>query len=219
MFCCSIELRPDGNHHPPVHGMNRIDHRFRIREMCLVELMASPCVFRPVAPVEHNVVYRNFPVTETFQRTQHFILRLVTLPALPIAHRPFRHDGRLACQGTVTADYIIHIITGDKIIVQLRSHFTPPRLVALLFRVNRTEHTQPGIRNRSVRIPFHLQRHTLSGLQIHGELIAVRIPCRAPALRNHQFVVDIHFGIACIIEDELEFPALRRLNLPFISDL
>ena len=65
MFCCSIELRPDGNHHPPVHGMNRIDHRFRIREMCLVELMASPCVFRPVAPVEHNVVYRNFPVTET----------------------------------------------------------------------------------------------------------------------------------------------------------
>ena len=69
----NIELRPYGNHHPTMHGMNGIDHCLRIGETFLIELMTSPRIFRPMQPVEHDIINRNIPVAETFQGPQHFI--------------------------------------------------------------------------------------------------------------------------------------------------
>ena len=219
MFGCRIEFRPYGNHHPSVHGVNRIYHCFRIGETCLVELVASPSVFGPVVPVKHDVVNRNPAVAEPFQGTQHFGLRIVFLTALPIPHRPFRHNRRLARQRTVAADDLVHIVTRDKIIIQLLRHFAPPRLLALFFRVYRTVYTKSGIRYGSVGNPFHFERHTLSGFQIDRELIAVRVPRRTPTFRHYQFIIDIHLCITGIVQDELEFSAFRRFDRTFIRHL
>ena len=156
MFCRRIEFRPYRNHHPPMHGMNGIDHLLRIRETQFVKLMTSPCVFRPMIPVEHNIVNRNPAVTETFQRSQHILLCVIFLTALPISHRPFWHNRRFPRQCTITADHFIHVIAGHEIIVQLRSHLTPPRLFALFFRVNRAQHAQSRIRNGAIGDPLHL---------------------------------------------------------------
>ena len=217
MFCCSIELRPDGNHHPPVHGMNRIDHRFRVRETGLVKFVASPRVLRPMVPVEHDVVDRNPALTETLQRTEHLCLRIVFFTTLPISHRPLRHNLRLAGQRAVTADDIIHIIARHKIIVQLPGHFAPPRLLAQLFRSDWRKHTQTGIRNGPVGNPLHPQRHTLACFQIYRELITVWIPCSTPTFGHNRLAVYIYLCISRIIKDEIENSALRRFDDPLIG--
>ena len=69
----NIEFRPYGNHHPTMHGMNRIDHCLRVRETFLIEFMTTPCIFRPMVPVKNDIIDRNLPVAETFQGSQHFI--------------------------------------------------------------------------------------------------------------------------------------------------
>ena len=145
MFGRGIELRPYGNHHPPVHSVNRIHHRFWIRKTCLIKLMTSPSVFRPMVPVEHNIIYWNPTVAKSFQRTQYLGLCTIFFTALPISHCPFRHNRRLTGQGTVPTDDLVHIITGNEIIIQLLGHFTPPRLLTLLFRIYRTIHAESRI--------------------------------------------------------------------------
>ena len=92
MFRSHIEFRPNGNHHLGIQSMNRIYHSFRIRETSFVELMTTPGIFRPVAPVEHNIINGNLTFTEFLQSIQYFFLRLITFAALPVSHRPLRHD-------------------------------------------------------------------------------------------------------------------------------
>ena len=204
MFSCYIEFRPYRNHHTSVHGMNGVDHSLRIRETILVEFMTSPGIFRPVIPVEDNIVNRNLTVAETFQCTKHFIRCIILFTALPESHCPFRHDRSFSGKSTVTADYIIHIITGYKIIIKLLGHFTPPRLLALFFRINRTQYTQSRVRNSSIRFPFYFKRNFLSSFQVDSKFITVRIPCRTPAFRNYQFIIYIYFRITGIIKDKLK---------------
>ena len=138
----NIELRPYRNHHPTMHCMNGVDHCLRIWETFLVEFMTSPRIFRPMQPVEYDIINRNIPVAETFQGTQHFIRIVIFFTTLPESHSPLRHDRCFSGQCTITTDYIIHVIAGDKIIIKLFGHFAPPRLLALFFRVYRTQYAQ-----------------------------------------------------------------------------
>ena len=215
----SIELRPNRNHEPAIHGMDRIYHSFRVRETGLVEVVASPCIFGPIAPVLYDIIYRNLPVTELFQGTDKFSRSLVTLPALPVSHRPLRHDRRLSGQCTVSADYFIHIIACYEIIVQLFGHLAPPGLLALLFGSHRSQHPQSGIRYITIRFPFYFQRNPFACFQVDGEFIAVRIPGCTPSFRHYQFTVNVNLRIAGIVKDELEFAALRRFDTSFICHL
>ena len=126
VFGIDIELRPYRDHHPSVHVMDGIYHRLRIRESCRIELMASPRILFPMAPVHHDIINREIPLAETCQSIDHFCRSLVTLTALPVSHCPFRHDRSLSCKGSVSADDFICIFTGDKIPVHLLGHLTPP---------------------------------------------------------------------------------------------
>src|SRR5665647_1531360 len=97
--------------------MQGTDHCIRFRETDGIELMIAPFVNGPVLPVEHNIVKRDlsFPVF-TYDAKQ-FILCCITLTALPEAHCPLGHHGRLAGHGPVTADNLIEACAADEVIV------------------------------------------------------------------------------------------------------
>ena len=219
MFRSPIELRPDRNHHLGIQRMNGIDHTFRIGKTRLVKLVATPSIFRPIAPVQHNIINGNLTAAELFQGIQYLVLSLIAFAALPVAHRPLRHNLRFSCQVTITADHFVHIITVNEVIIYLVLHFPPPGLLVLFFGRHRRQCTQAAIRDISVGNPFNLQRNTLTGFQVNCKLIAVRVPGRTPTFGNHQFIINIHFRITCIIKDETELPAFHRLYLTLVSHL
>ena len=126
VFGRSIELGPYGNHQTSVHGVDGVDHSFRVGETFGVELMASPRILLPVQPVDYDIVDRNLTFTEFFQGGENLLTRIVLLTALPVTHRPFRHNLGFTCQCTVAANHIVHIITINEIVVYLILHFTPP---------------------------------------------------------------------------------------------
>ena len=180
-----VEFRPDGNHHPPVHGVDGIDHRLRIGETRLVELVATPSVLGPVIPVEDDVVDRNLPVAEALERTEHLVLRVVFLAALPVAHSPLGHDRRLAREGAVAGDNVVHVVPCDEVIIQLLRHLAPPRLFGLLLGSDGLHDAEAGVGDAAVGLPFDLEGDTLARLEVDGKLIAVGVPRRAPTLGDN----------------------------------
>ena len=184
--------------------MDRIDHSFRIGETRQVKFMASPGILLPVQPVDYDIVDRNLTFTEFLQGGENLLTRIVLLTALPVTHRPFRHNLGFTCQCTVAANHIVHIITINKIVVYLILHFTPPGEFVLFFISHRTQCPQTTVRNTGIRLPLYLQRNALACFQIDGKLIAIRIPSRTPTFGNHQFIINIYFHVACIVKDETE---------------
>ena len=133
-----VELRPNGNHDTGIQSVNRIHHSFRVRETGFVKLMTSPFGFRPVVPVENDIVNRNLTLTKLFQCTYNFILRFVTFTTLPETHGPFRHNGCFAGNLTIAAYYFVGIITTNEIVIHLLTHFRPERQLGLFFFRHRT---------------------------------------------------------------------------------
>lgn len=199
--------------------MDGVYHVFGVGKTCVVELVAAPGVLGPIAPVQHDVVDRNTSAAEFFQDIQNLLLRFVAFAALPIAHRPLRHNLRLTRQGTISTDYFVHIFTVDKVIVYLILHFAPPGLLALLLDRHGRQGAQTAIRYVSVGCPLYLQRYPLARFEMGGKLVAVRVPGRSPTLGNHQFIIYIHLYISGIVEDKTELSAFRWLYLTFISHL
>ena len=215
VFGSLIELRPHRHHDASVHVVDFVHHALRIRETFRVEFMATPSILRPVEPVEHDVVDRNLTGTELTESRKQFVLAIVLLTALPIAHRPLRHDLCLAGQRTITADDFVHILACHEVIVDFRIHFTPPRLLVLFGK--RLHHTEATIRHIAIRQPFNLERHLLTAFQLARELITIWIPSRTPTFGHYQFAIDIHLHITGIVEDELVFTGFLRLDSSFIK--
>ena len=92
-----------------IHAVDAVNHGFGIRETFFVKLMTAPSILRPVTPVQYNVVNRELPVPEAFEGRKHFIGCLVALSALPVTHRPFRHDRGFAGELAVTADNLVRV--------------------------------------------------------------------------------------------------------------
>ena len=156
MFGRGVELRPNRNHHTSVKGMDIINHLFGIGEAGQVKIVATPSIFRPVTPVLYDVIDGEVTMTELLHSAYNFILSLVTFTALPVAHGPFRHYLRLTGEGTVTANNLIHRISGNEVVVLLFLHLAPPGQFILLFIGYRTQRTQAAIRNGSIWNPFNL---------------------------------------------------------------
>ncbi len=170
-------------------------------------------------PVDDDIVDRYAAFAELCKRREYLLLGVVFLTALPIAHRPFRHHRSLTGQCAVAGDDVIHVVAIDEIIVNAVLHLTPPAHVHLLLRIAWVIHAKSAVSHRSVRFPLYLDGHPFTPLKIHREFIAVGIPCRAPTLRHHLLIVDIHFLIAGIIEYELIFTALLRLYCALVGDM
>ena len=98
--------------------------------------MTAPGIFLPVAPVKHNVVYRYVALAESAEGIEHFGGSLVALAALPVAHRPFGHNRRLAREFAVAANYSVHIVSGDEVPVHTVRHLAPPGLAVLPLRIH-----------------------------------------------------------------------------------
>ena len=118
-----VELGPYADHDFGVQGMYGVYHSFRVGETLQVEFVASPGIFRPVVPVDDDVVERNSATAELAEYIQQFAAGIVFFAALPESHRPFGHDLRFACQCTVSTDHFIHGIAVDKVIVDFITHF------------------------------------------------------------------------------------------------
>ena len=145
MLCLDVELRPYGDHHAAVHGMNRINHSLRIRETLRIKFMSSPVILPPVTPVHYDVVDRDVPLAESLKSLDHFGRSLVAFAALPVTHSPFRHDRSLACESTITADHLIHIVACYEVPVHLLGHFAPPLMLGLLDRIDHIVGTETEI--------------------------------------------------------------------------
>ena len=192
MFCRGIEFRPYRYHYMSVHVMDGIDHLFGLRESYRVKLMTPPCVFGPVEPVYDDVVKRNVASAKLCHSRKNFILSVVFLPALPVAHCPFRHDRRFAGEGAVAGNDIIHVFAVDEIIVNHVLHFPPPRHLLLRSCIGGRIHAQTAVGYTAVRFPFDFHRNLLPFLEIHRELIAVGVPGSAPSRVNNLFITYIN---------------------------
>ena len=184
VLCLHIEFRPNGNHHAAIQIMDRVYHCLRIRETFRIELVSTPVILSPMAPVHHDIIDRNIPLTETLESLDHLGRCLVALTALPVSHSPFRHDRSLSCQCPVSADDLVHILTGYEIPVHLLCHLAPPLMLSLLCRINDIINAESAVRHPAVRLPLHLYRSLDASLEMNCELVCIRIPRRTPPFRN-----------------------------------
>ena len=116
--------------------MDGVYHCLRIRETCRIELVSAPVFLSPVAPVHHDIIDRNIPLTEALESLDHLGRCLVAFTALPVSHSPFRHDRSLSRQRPVSADDLVHAVTRDEIPVHLLCHLAPPLMLRLLHRIH-----------------------------------------------------------------------------------
>ena len=203
MLRVGIEFRPYGNHEASAHGVERIQHPFRVRISAAVELMAAPLVVLPIPPVLHDVVHRNTFLPHFCQCPEYILLRSIALAALPVAHCPFRHYLGLSGDGAVAADYFVNAVSGNDIIVDLSQHLAPPVHPLLHVLRNRAKHPQSAVGYISVRLPFYSERYAFPRFKSCLEFPSVRVPCGAPYLWSHRLSVDKDPGIACIIYIEM----------------
>ena len=145
VLCIDIELRPNGNHHTAAEVMDRVHHSLWVREAGRIELMASPCILFPMAPVHHDVIDRDIPLSEALESLDHLGRCLIPLAALPISHGPLRHNRGLSCQSTVTADDLVHVIASDEVPIHLLCHLAPPLMLSLLHRIHDIIRTQTAV--------------------------------------------------------------------------
>ena len=61
MLCRIIELRPYGDHDTGILIVDFLNHAFRVRETFLIKLVATPCVYRPIAPILYDHIQGNLP--------------------------------------------------------------------------------------------------------------------------------------------------------------
>ena len=145
VLCLHIELRPYRYHHTAAEVVDRVYHGLRVRESCRIELMASPCILLPMTPVHHYIIYRYVSLSETLESLDHLCRCLVSLTALPVSHRPFRHYRGLTGKCSVTADDLVHVITRDEVPVHLLCHLAPPLMLSLLRRIDNIISTQTAV--------------------------------------------------------------------------
>ena len=181
--------------------------------------MSAPVILSPVAPIHHDIVDRNISLTETLESLDHLCGCLVAFTALPVSHRPLRHDLSLSCQCAVAADHLIHIVAGDEIPIHLLAHLAPPRMLCLLYRINNIIYAETAIRNASVRSPINAYRSLLPCLETYCELVCIRIPSCSPTLRNNNLTTYCYSSITSIIEDELIISCCRSLDEALILHL
>ena len=199
MLCIHIELGPYRYHDMSTHIVHIIHHLFRIGESSRVELMTTPLVFTPIEPVLYNIVDRYLTLTKLLKGRNQFLLVVIFLTALPITHRPLRHNGRLTRQGTIATDNLIHRVAIHKVVIHRIGHLARPiDETALVFRCW-FGCLQTAIRNSSVRFPLDANGYTALCFNFEIKLICIWIPSRTPSFRHHQLVVKIYPHIASII--------------------
>ena len=199
--------------------MDGIHHLLRLREAGAVEFVAAPRILLPVEPVDYYVVNRNPALAVLVQHAQDLFLGVVFLAALPVAHRPFRHDRGLAGEFAVASRNPVAVFCCDEVVINLLLHLTPPAHRCLFFLSFRKMHLQGAVGYASVRHPVDLDWHFLAPFKLHAELVGVRVPRCPPTLRNHFLAVDFHALVACIIEAELIDSALLRVDVALVAHL
>ena len=219
MLRIGVELGPYAYHEAAAHGVDGVHHLLGTGITVLVELMTAPLVVVPVLPVLDDVVDGDAALAELPQRADQLELVGIALAALPVAHGPFGHDLRLARQGAVAAYDLVDAVTLDEVIVDAVLHLAPPGHLVLEAFVDRAEHTQAAVAGAAVRLPFDTDGHAAALLQVDGELVAVGVPGGTPDLGDDKFAVDEDLGVAGIIQEEAEGPALLRLDLALEGDV
>ena len=78
MLCRIIELRPYGDHDTGILIVDFLNHAFRVRETFLIKLVATPCVYRPIAPILYDHIQGNLPPAVFVQGGQRNIAGVTT---------------------------------------------------------------------------------------------------------------------------------------------
>ena len=131
--CAGIKFSPDRNHQVRVLVVNGFDPAAGIGEPRGIKLMRTPGVLAPVLPVLHDVVEGNGQPAEFVYHVKALLRRLVTLPRLPQAERPFRHQRSLSGQLSVAGNHAIHRRAINKIIIHASADFRPQRRVVIRY--------------------------------------------------------------------------------------
>ena len=202
--------------------MHAVEHCLWVGVTDGLELMASPCIFGPVVPVLHDVVYRDMTAAELCQGTDNLVACLVAFPALPEPHDPAGHHLCLSRQGTVACYHLVQVIAGYEVVVHVTAHLTPYAQFALFFLTARLCDTQSAVADAAVGSPFNPDGDSHSRTQAAGELPRIGIPRRTPTFRNHFLAIDEHLYVTGIIKDKVKgcgrVVSLRQQRA-FIDDL
>ncbi len=196
-----------------MHGVDRVEHGLRVSIARGLEVMRTPLVVSPIVPVLHDVIHRDVVVAEIFDGGEDVVLCAITLAALPEAHDPLGHDLALAREGAISADDVVHVLTLDEIVVLLAANLAPQGKFVLLLVRHRRQRAQCAIALASVRLPVDVELNLLTLLEVELELAAVRVPSRAPNLREELLVVHEDSGVAGVVDEETVSTRLLRLQV------
>src|SRR5690606_11974426 len=177
-----IELRPYRDHYACVEFMHPLDHSTRIGEVLIVEIVASPGVFRPVEPVQDDVVDRYPALAILFEDAYQFLLRGIALAALPESERPLRQQGRLAGQPAIAADDFVHTGARDKVVVDRLAALGGNRQSFMLRGWRRWIVQQPEV--PALRGPLDAKRIGLAGFEFDAGSVIPGIPVDSPAVQQ-----------------------------------
>ena len=209
-----------------MHGMYTVEHSLWIGIARSLKLMAAPLVLRPVVPVLYDIINRNMTLAELSQCFLYLTRSLVALTTLPEAQHPFRIEGCLTCQCTITRNHLVEVLTGNKVVVHITSHLTPDAQLTTLFLTTRLCHTKTTIGLAAIRFPLDTQLSLLAFCQLGGKLIGIGVPGCTPTLRNNLLAVDIHLHVTRIVKNKLielllafALATALRLDKSFIDDI
>ena len=153
-----------------MHLVYAVEHGLWVGKARGLKLMTSPVGQWPIVPVLNDIVDRYVPFPEFRQRALDILATLVTFSTLPESQHPFRIERSLAGERTVSADDVVHIVAGDKIVVHVTAHFAPDTngfsLVAIIWRSD----TQPTITYATIGFPFYAELCLHAFLQLSSKL-------------------------------------------------
>ena len=114
-LCAGPEVRPHGDHEVEVITVQTLDHGFRIGIARFMEAVLPHGL--PPEPILHDVVHGYVEVAVFARNTQKFLLRPITVFALPKAISPFSKKRWRAGELTVCCNNLVELGTIEEVVV------------------------------------------------------------------------------------------------------
>src|SRR5258708_34978918 len=103
-----------------VLAMKLIHHPLRIRIILVEDVLTFPI---PPEPILYDVIRRNVQLPVFPRDSQYFLLRPVSVLALPEAISPFAEHGRLPRQFAVIGNDLVESRAVEEVIIDVVGHF------------------------------------------------------------------------------------------------
>ena len=124
IICCdTAHIWPDRKHKVNSFFMQCFYHSRRIWKSVGIKSFLSPLSVWPRHPVQDKTIHSNITSLEFIRNCQNFFFTFIAFLRLNIAICPFRKHSRLPCDLPIIPNYLKHITSTQKIIIQVPVRF------------------------------------------------------------------------------------------------